>query len=151
MIIHSWFIFLKIYFSLKFPVSQHQALMNIPSIICCCLLLFAKSCLTLLWSHRLQPTRLLCPWDFPGKNTGVGCHFLLQGIFPTQGSNPCHLHCMWILYHWGTWEGKWSEAIQSCLTLCDPMDCGPPGSLAHGIFQAWILEWVAISFRRESS
>ena len=58
---------------------------------------------------------------------------------------------MWILYHWGTWEGKWSEAIQSCLTLCDPMDCGPPGSLAHGIFQAWILEWVAISFCRESS
>ena len=42
--------------------------------------------------HRLQPTRLLCPWDFPGKNTEVGCHFLLQGIFPTQGSNPCLLH-----------------------------------------------------------
>ena len=40
----------------------------------------------------LHPTRLLCPWDFPGKNTGVGCHFLLQGIFSTQGSNPCHLH-----------------------------------------------------------
>ena len=43
-------------------------------------------------------TRLLCPWDFPGRNTGVGCHFLLQGIFPTQGSNPCLLHCRWILY-----------------------------------------------------
>ena len=39
------------------------------------------------WPHGLQPTRLLCPWDFPGKNTGVGCHFLLQGIFPTQESN----------------------------------------------------------------
>ena len=38
--------------------------------------------------HGLLPTRLLCPWDFPGKNTEVGCHFLLQGIFPTQGSNP---------------------------------------------------------------
>ena len=38
-----------------------------------------------LWSHGLQPARLLCPWEFPGKNTGVGCHFLLQGIFPTQG------------------------------------------------------------------
>ena len=42
--------------------------------------------------HGLQPTRLLCPWGFPGKNTGVACHFLLQGIFPTQGSNPCLLH-----------------------------------------------------------
>ena len=49
----------------------------------------------------LQPTRLLCPWDFPGKNTGMGCHFLLQGIFPTQGSNQYLLyllHCRWILY-----------------------------------------------------
>ena len=49
-----------------------------------------------LQPHGLWPTRLLCPWDFPGKNTGVGCHFLLQGIFPTQGSNLCHLH----LLHW---------------------------------------------------
>ena len=46
--------------------------------------------------HGLQPTRLLCPWDSPGKNTGVGCHALLQGIFQTQGSNPCLLH----LLHW---------------------------------------------------
>ena len=46
-----------------------------------------------LWSHGLQPTRLLYPWDSPGKNTGVGCHFLLQGIFPTQGLNPRLLHC----------------------------------------------------------
>ena len=42
--------------------------------------------------HGLSPARLLCPWDFPGKNTGVGCHFLLQGIFPNQGSNPGLLH-----------------------------------------------------------
>ena len=42
--------------------------------------------------HRLQPARLLCPWDSPGKNTGMGCHALLQGIFPTQGSNPGLLH-----------------------------------------------------------
>ena len=42
-----------------------------------------------LWPHSLQPTRLLRPWDSPGKNTGAGCHFLLQGIFPTQGSNLC--------------------------------------------------------------
>ena len=49
--------------------------------------------------HGLQPTRVLCPWDSPGKNTGVGCHFLLQGIFPTQGSNPGLLPCGQTLYH----------------------------------------------------
>ena len=49
--------------------------------------------------HRLKPTRLLCPWDFPGKSTGVGCHFLLQRIFPTQGSNLGLLHCRQMLYH----------------------------------------------------
>ena len=52
--------------------------------------------------HGLQSTRFLCPWDFPGKDTwkgnGVGCHFLLQGIFPTQGSNPGLLYCRQILY-----------------------------------------------------
>ena len=55
-----------------------------------------------LWLYGLQPTRLLSPWDFPGKNTGVGCHVLLQGIFPTQGLNLhllCLLHCMQIHYH----------------------------------------------------
>ena len=51
-----------------------------------------------LQPHGLQPTRLLCPWNFPGKNTGMGCHFLLQGIFPTQGSNPGLPHCRGILY-----------------------------------------------------
>ena len=49
-----------------------------------------------LQPHGLQPPRLLCAWDFPGKNTGVGCHFLLQGIFPTQGSNPY----LWHLLNW---------------------------------------------------
>ena len=49
--------------------------------------------------HRLQATRLLCPWGFPGKDTGVGSHVLLQGIFPTQGSNPCLLHCRQTFYH----------------------------------------------------
>ena len=60
-----------------------------------------------LWFYGLQPTRLLCPWDSPGKDTGVGCHFLLQGIFPTQGSNLCLLrllHYRWILYHSATGE-----------------------------------------------
>ena len=49
-----------------------------------------------LWHHGLLPIRLLCPWNFPGKNTGVGCYFLFQGIFLTQGSNSCLLH----LLHW---------------------------------------------------
>ena len=57
--------------------------------LCC---LFAKLCLILLPHHGLQPARLLCPWDFPGKNTGVGYHFLLQGIFPTQGLSPGLMH-----------------------------------------------------------
>ena len=54
--------------------------------------LVAKSRPALLQPHGLQPTRLLCPWDFPGRNTGVGCHCLLQGTFPTQGWNPGLLH-----------------------------------------------------------
>ena len=66
-----------------------------------------------LWPHGLQPSRLLCPWYFPGKNPGVGCHLLLQGIFRTQQLNPCLLHllfgwqvCFFVcFYHWATWEG----------------------------------------------
>ena len=79
--------------------------------------------------HRRQPMRLPRPWDSPGKNTGVGCHFLLQ--------------CMKVKSE--------SELAQSCPALCDPMDCSPPGSCIHGIFQARILEWVAISLSRVSS
>ena len=59
--------------------------------------------------HGLWPTRLLCPWPSPAKNTGMGCHFLLQGIFPTQGLNLCLLHCRQILYclsHWGS-SSRW--------------------------------------------
>ena len=51
-----------------------------------------------LWLRVQKPARLLCPWDFPGKNTGVGYHFLLQGIFPTQELNPGLLHCRQILH-----------------------------------------------------
>ena len=74
--------------------------------------------------HRWQPTRLLRPWDSPGKNTGVGCHVLLQ--------------CMKVKSE--------SEVAQLCPTLSDPMDCSLSGSSVHGIFQARVLEWVAISF-----
>ena len=52
-----------------------------------------------MWPHRQQPTRVLCPWDSPGKSTGVACYFLLQGIFPTQGSNPGLPHCRQTLCH----------------------------------------------------
>ena len=72
--------------------------------------------------HRWQPTRLRRPWDSPGKNTGVGCHFLLQ--------------CMKVKSE--------SEVTQSYPTLSDPMDCSLPGSSSHGIFQARVLEWGAI-------
>ena len=76
--------------------------------------------------HRWQPTRLPRPWDSPGKNTGVGCYFLLQ--------------CM---------KGKSeSEVAQSCLTRNDPMDCSLPGSSVHGILQARVLEWGAIAFSK---
>ena len=74
--------------------------------------------------HRWQPTRLPRPWDSPGKNTGVACHFLLQ--------------CMKVKSE--------SEVSQSCPTLSDPMDCSLPGSSIHGIFQARVLEWGAITF-----
>ena len=63
--------------------------------------------------HGLQSTRLLCPWYFPGKNSGVGCPFLLQVVFPTQGSNPRFLHCRWILYqlsHQGSPRNPWKSS-----------------------------------------
>ncbi|KAM7230460.1 hypothetical protein CapIbe_017950, partial [Capra ibex] len=69
--------------------------------------------------QRQQPTRLCHPWGSPGKNTGVGCHFLLQ--------------CMKVRSE--------SEVAQLCLTLCDPMDCSLPASSIHGSFQARVLEW----------
>ena len=65
--------------------------------ICVCSV--ALLCLTLFNTIGLCPSRLLCPWNFPGKNTGVGCHFLLQGIFLPQGLNPHLVHCRQILYH----------------------------------------------------
>ena len=66
---------------------------------CVLYMLVTHSLSDFLGPHELQPTRLLCPWNSPGKNTRVGCHFLLQGIFLTQGSNRGLLHCTWILYH----------------------------------------------------
>ena len=74
--------------------------------------------------HRRQVTRLPCPWDSPGKNTGVGCHFLLQ--------------CMKVKSE--------REVAQLCPTFSEPMDSSLPGSSVHGIFQARVLEWGAIAF-----
>ena len=78
--------------------------------------------------HRLQPTRLPCPWDSPGKNTGVGCHFLLQ--------------CMKVKSE--------NEVTQLCPTLSDPMDCSLWGSSILGISMARVLEWGAIAFSEKS-
>ena len=77
-----------------------------------CYCLLTKSCLTLCDSMECSLPRFLCPWDFPGKNTGVGCHFLLQGIFPTYGLNPGLLHCRQIIYRWSTWEAP--HSLNSC-------------------------------------
>ena len=87
--------------------------------MCCCV---ASVVSDSVWPHSQQPARLPRPWDSLGKNTGVGCHFLLQ--------------CMKVKSE--------SEVAQSCLTLLDP--CSLPGSSVHGIFRARVLEWGAIAF-----
>ena len=88
--------------SMQGTVSMSQSLSEISELSddCVHVCMFSHSVVSdSLQHHGLQPARLLCPWDFSGKNTGVGCHFLLQGIFPTQGSNLGFLHCRHILYH----------------------------------------------------
>ena len=92
--------------------------------LCCCCCWVASVVSDSVRSHRRQPTRLPHPWVSPGKNTGVGCHFLLQ--------------CMKVKSE--------SEVAQLFWTLSDPMDRSLPGSFAHGISQARVLEWVAITF-----
>ena len=129
--------------------------------------------------HRQQPIRLCHPWDSLGKNTGMGCHFLLQCMkvkseseisqsCPTlRDSKDCSLPGSSIhgsfqarVLEWGATafselahkevlipkSHQFSSVTQSCPTLCDPMDCSPPGSSVHGSFQARVLEWVAIAF-----
>ena len=91
---------------------------------CCCCCQVASVVSDSVRPHRRQPMRLPRPWDSPGKNTGVGCHFLLQ--------------CMKAKSE--------SEVAQSCPTLSDPMDCGAAGSSVYGIFQARVLELGATAF-----
>ena len=98
-----------------------------PTISCCCWEV-ASVMSDSVQPHRRQPTRLSPPQDSPGKNSGVDYHFLLQ--------------CMKVKSE--------SEVAQSCPTLSDPMDCSPPGSSVHGIFQARVLEWGAIAFSDNS-
>ena len=94
------------------------------TVCCCCCYQVASVVSDSVRPHRRQPTRLPCPWDSLGKNTRVGCHFLLQ--------------CMKVKSE--------SEVAQSCPTLSDTVDCSLPGSSVHGIFQARVLEWGAIAF-----
>ena len=101
---------------------------------CCCCCRVASVVSDSVRPHRWQPygeshRRLRRPWDSPGKNAGVGCHFLLQ--------------CMKVKSE--------SEVAQSCPTLRDPMDCSLPGASVHGIFQARVLEWGAIAFSEKQS
>ena len=93
---------------------------------CCCCCWVASVASDSVRPRRRQPTRLPRPWDSPGRNTGVGCRFLLQ--------------CMKVK--------RESEVAQSYPTPSDPMDCSLPGSSVHGIFQARVLEWGATAFSR---
>ena len=99
------------------------------SIVHCCCCWVTSVVSDSVRPHRWQPTRLPHPWDSPGKNIRVGCHFILQ--------------CMKVK--------RESEIAQSCLTLSDPIDCSLPGSSIHGIFKARVLEWGAIAFSKRMS
>ena len=79
-----------------------------------------KSCPT-LQLHGLQLARLLCPWDFPGKDTGVGCHFLLQGIFLTPGSNPSLLQCRQIIYLLSPWRSPLLMKVHGQKARAEPV------------------------------
>ena len=108
-----------------------------------------------LWPHGLQHARLLWPWDSPGKNTGVCCHFPSPGDLLDPGIEP--MSPAWQadslpLSHQGSPPRfTCAKLLQSWPTLFDPMDWNPPGSSVHGIFQTGILEWVAMPSSRGSS
>ena len=90
-----------------------------------------------LQSHGLYPTRLLCPWDFPGNSTEVDCHFLLQGIFPTQGLNLGLLHYRQMLYCLSH-QGSLQETQVQSLGREDPLD---KGMAIHSRLPAWRMPW----------
>ena len=150
--------------------------------VCVCIYMYVL----FLFSCQVLSDSFATPWTvahqgslsmgFPGKNTGVSCHFLLQSIFPLEGKirerlrDWTHISCIgrWILYHWATEEALYMcvyvhlcvcvcvcvcvcSVAQSCPTLCDPTVYNPPSSSVHGIFQARKLEWVAIFLSKGSS
>ena len=101
-----------------------------------------------LWSHGLYPTRLLCPWDSPGKNTGVVCHSLLQGIFPTHGSNPGFPHYRQILYCLSHWRLLETPHLACSFSLyCLGLHLSPSLILPH------LVDWTSypISFLMQCS
>ena len=131
-------------------------------LLCAFLALDARLCYAVssimayaLWPYGPQPARLLCPWDSPAKNTGY--------MSSSRGSSqPRDWTCVsyfciagWFFTISATWEVPLNECevkvTKSCPTLCDPMDCSLPGSSIHGIFQARILEWIAVYSSRGSS
>ena len=124
-------------------------LMSVCVCVCVCVSHSVVSLFATPWTIAHQD---LCHGNSPHKNTGVGCHSCLQGIFPTQGLNLGLLHCRQVLYHLShQGNPRVGESISClvvsgllCPTLCDPMDYSPLGSSVHGIFQVRILEWVAI-------
>ena len=107
--------------------------------------------------HRRQPTRLPRPWDSPGKNTGVGCHSLLQCMKVKSLSPVRLLATPWTAAHQAppsmgfSRQEYWSGVAQPYPTLCDPMDRRPPGSPVYRILQARILKWVVMPSSRGSS
>ena len=124
--------------------------------VCVCVRACMLSCVWLFVTLWTIVAKLLCPWDFPSKNTGMGCHFLLQGIVLTQESNPHLLHCWWFLYHWDTREARvcvcvcviiqFSSVTQLCPTLCDPhglehatLSCPSltPGAYSNSCRMSW--------------
>ena len=119
---------IAIYFPLTIGIFNIKNIISMYESESSLLLLSRFSRVQLCATPRRQPTRLLHPWNSPGKNTGVGCHFLLQ--------------CM---------KGKSeNEVSQSCPTPSNPMNCSLPGSSVHGIFQARVLEWGAMAFSESS-
>ena len=123
-----------------------------------------------LWPHGLLPARLLCPWDFPGKSTEKGRETFIALYFCVWGLDwqsqflhrlrsalPCSSCTPWaselitlnlnlFIHNMGMIETCLCSVTKSCLTLYNPMDCSLPGSSIHGIFQARVVEWVAIAF-----
>ena len=113
------------------------------------MLLLLFSCVQLFGTPQTVAHQAPLSMGFPRQEYWSGCHFLLQRIFPNQGSNLCLLH--WQadslpLSHQGNCILQYAKSLQLCPTLCDPIDGSPPGSPVPGTLQARTLEWVAISF-----